>query len=388
MARKITVDEILDSKLGFSTKSFSESHSIYKVGNDNKPFSMGETVNALVTLRSDRTIMIAEAATLKADILSMKARGEDLDKIIDKINSAAKTVWETIKKLLLALLDLIKNFFRKFGSREKQLDKVIREIETILSSKYSRSQKERLKDTTFKLPPLGETGAMSGLLNRLSNLSIGDKIKEAGSKIAETNSAKKKEYIEAGEFQEVEDYNNMAEIMKVVKNAGDKFTSPTKESIINYLEIILPGSSSKDMDLKTFEDKLDGYKKDTKRGYNDTKKTLKEFGKKTEDVRGGEKAFGAAFGMLKEKLVGLKMMRQARIVETLKGLQKSLKTTLSNIKNGIGLDSEDAHLTQKIRVVIPKVSKGVSAMIKLVESFYAVTFKHVGMCIAVLRQFK
>ena len=388
MARKMTVDEILDSKLGYSTKSFSESHPIYKVGNDNKPFSMGETVNALVTLRSDRAIMIAEAATLKADILSMKARGEGLDKIIDKINDAAKTVWDTIKKLLLALLDLIKNFLRKFGSREKQLDKVIREIETLLSGKYSHSQKERLKDTTFKLPPLGETGAMSGLLNRLSRLSIGDKIIDAGDKINEINSANKNEYAEAGEFQEVEDYNSMAEIMKVVKNAGDKFSSPTKESIINYLEIILPGSSSKDMDLKTFEDKLDEYKKDTKRGYNDTKKTLKEYGKKTEDVRSGDRAFVVARRMLKERLAGLKMMRQARMVETLKGLQKSLKTTLSNIKNGIGLEAEDAHLTQKIRVVIPKVSKGVSAMIKLIESMYVVTFKHVGMCIAVLRQFK
>lgn len=65
---------------------------------------MGETINALVTIKSDRTIMIAEAASLKADILSMKARGEGLDKIMDKVQHAATTVWETIKKLLLAFL--------------------------------------------------------------------------------------------------------------------------------------------------------------------------------------------------------------------------------------------------------------------------------------------
>lgn len=152
--------------------------------------------------------------------------------------------------------------------------------------------------------------------------------------------------------------------------------------------MIVPGSSSKDMDLKTFENKLGEYKKDLKRGYNDTKKTLKEYGKKSEDVRGGNKAYIAAKEMLQEKLIGLKMMKKARIVESLKGFQKSLKTTLANIKNGINLDPDDAHLTQKIRVVIPKVSKGISAAIGLVESLYAVTFKHVGMCIAVLRQFK
>ena len=381
MAKRMTVDEILESKLGYNTKSFGESYSNRELGNDRKPFSMGETINALVTIKSDRTIMIAEAASLKADILSMKARGEGLDKIMDKVQHAATTVWETIKKLLLALLDLIKNFFRKFGSREKQLDKIIREIETVLNAKNSSRQRERLKETTFKLPPLGDTGAMSGLQRRLSELSIGDRIQAIGDRIQDNEDS-------GVEFQEVEEYNGMAEMMKKFKNAGEKFSSPTKESIIKYLEMIVPGSSSKDMDLKTFENKLGEYKKDLKRGYNDTKKTLKEYGKKSEDVRGGNKAYIAAKEMLQEKLIGLKMMKKARIVESLKGFQKSLKTTLANIKNGINLDSDDAHLTQKIRVVIPKVSKGISAAIGLVESLYAVTFKHVGMCIAVLRQFK
>ena len=385
MAKKMTVDEILESKLGYNTKSFGESYSNRELGNDRKPFSMGETINALVTIKSDRTIMIAEAASLKADILSMKARGEGLDKIMDKVQHAATTVWETIKKLLLALLDLIKNFFRKFGSREKQLDKVIREIETVLNAKNSSRQRERLKETTFKLPPLGDTGAMSGLLRRLSELSIGDRIQDAVSTAMSSGDNNEDSGVE---FQEVEEYNGMAEMMKTFKNAGEKFSSPTKESIIKYLEMIVPGSSSKDMDLKTFENKLGEYKKDLKRGYNDTKKTLKEYGKKSEDVRGGDKAYIAAKEMLQEKLIGLKMMKKARIVESLKGFQKSIKTILANIKNGINLDPDDAHLTQKIRVVIPKVSKGISAAIGLVESLYAVTFKHVGMCIAVLRQFK
>ena len=385
MAKKMTVDEILESKLGYNTKSFGESYSNRELGNDGKPFSMSETINALVTIKSDRTIMIAEAASLKADILSMKARGEGLDKIMDKVQHAATTVWETIKKLLLALLDLIKNFLRKFGSREKQLDKIIREIETVLNAKNSSRQRERLKETTFKLPPLGDTGAMSGLLRRLSELSIGDRIQGAVSTAMSSGDNNEDSGVE---FQEVEGYNRMAEMMKTFKNAGEKFSSPTKEGIIKYLEMIVPGSSSKDMDLKTFENKLGEYKKDLKRGYNDTKKTLKEYGKKSEDVRGGDKAYIAAKEMLQEKLIGLKMMKKARIVESLKGFQKSLKTTLANIKNGINLDPDDAHLTQKIRVVIPKVSKGISAAIGLVESLYAVTFKHVGMCIAVLRQFK
>ena len=118
---KMTIDTLLAQTLGFNTKSFSESSGMRSKGrlSDGKPYSYGETVRALVTIKSDKYAMIAEAATLKADLVTMQAFKEGSSKIIEKAKGAAKGVWETIKKLIGALLDLIKNFLRKFGSREK-----------------------------------------------------------------------------------------------------------------------------------------------------------------------------------------------------------------------------------------------------------------------------
>ena len=350
MAKKriLTVDEILDRKLGYSTKSFGESYS-GRVGSDGKPFSIGETVNALVTLRSDRYKMIAEASKWKADVLTMRARGEDAGSIIDKVKDAAKGVWETIKKLIMALVDLIKNFFRKFGSREKQLDKVIREIENILAKKYSAEKGDRLKDKTFKLPV--EKGEL--------------------------------ERIYAREQREIGDANGTLE--KFV-NASTEFTSPTKEGIIKFLETLIKGSSSKDMDLKAFEEKLGDEVDDSKVELKYSKKSSKDIGNATEDVAGKD-AYDAAKQILQSSLADIKAWRDAKDVDTLKSLQRGLKNTLSTIKNGIGLDAEDSHLSQKVRVTIPKASKIISRRIAFREQIYSREFKRVVLAIAAMRAF-
>ena len=95
---KMTIDMLLEQTLGYNTKSFSESSRMRSKGrlSDGKPYSYGETVRALVTIKSDKYAMIAEAATLKADLVTMKAFKEDSSKIIEKAKGAAKGVWETI----------------------------------------------------------------------------------------------------------------------------------------------------------------------------------------------------------------------------------------------------------------------------------------------------
>ena len=76
---KMTIDTLLTQTLGFNTKSFSESSGMSKRRlSDGKPYSYGETVRALVTINSDKYAMIAEAATLKADLVTMKAFKEEL----------------------------------------------------------------------------------------------------------------------------------------------------------------------------------------------------------------------------------------------------------------------------------------------------------------------
>ena len=76
---KMTIDTLLAQTLGFNTKSFSESSGMRgKRLSDGKPYSYGETVRALVTINSDKYAMIAEAATLKADLVTMKAFKEEL----------------------------------------------------------------------------------------------------------------------------------------------------------------------------------------------------------------------------------------------------------------------------------------------------------------------
>ena len=145
---KMTIDTLLAQTLGFNTKSFSESSRMRSKRrlSDGKPYSYGETIRALVTINSDKYAMIAEAATLKADLVTMKAFKEDSSKIIEKAKGAAKGVWETIKKLIGALLDLIKNFLRKFGSREKQLDAIIKGAEAVLARKLDTAKSDKLKD--------------------------------------------------------------------------------------------------------------------------------------------------------------------------------------------------------------------------------------------------
>ena len=346
--RSLTVDEILSSKLGYNTKSFGESYR-GKIGSDGKPFSIGETVNALVTLRSDKYVMIAEASSWKADLLTMKARGEDAGSIMDKVKDAAKGVWETIKKLIMALVDLIKNFLRKFGSREKQLDKIIREIENLLAKKYSAEKGERLKDKTFKLPV--EKGEL--------------------------------EKIYAREKREIGDANGTLE--KFV-NASTEFTSPTKEGIVKFLETLIKGSSSKDMDLKAFEEKLGDEVYDSKVELKYSKKSSKDIGNATEDVA-GKNAYDTAKQILEASLSDIKAWRDAKDVDTLKSLQRGLKNTLSTIKNGIGLVPEDSHLSQKVRVIIPKASKIISRRIAFREQIYAREFKRVGLAIVAMRAF-
>ena len=98
---KMTIDTLLEQTLGFNTKSFSESSGMRSKGrlSDGKPYSYGETVRALVTINSDKYAMIAEAATLKADLVTMKAFKEDSSKIIEKAKGAAKERQDGTRKI-------------------------------------------------------------------------------------------------------------------------------------------------------------------------------------------------------------------------------------------------------------------------------------------------
>ena len=352
---KMTIDTLLAQTLGFNTKSFSESS---RMGSkrrlsDGKPYSYGETVRALVTINSDKYAMIAEAATLKADLVTMKAFKEDSSKIIEKAKGAAKGVWETIKKLIGALLDLIKNFLRKFGSREKQLDAIIKGAEAVLARKLDTAKSDKLKDKKFKVPMyLGTVAPKGGAAELKANLG------GTGSRAL----------------------NNFI-------TASSKFTSATKDGLTEFLNALIPGAASADLDLKAFEDKLASTLTDIKATSKATVKSTKDELKDRVVELAGTAAYEKAKAVLEATLENMKRFREAKPIDQMIKLQKALSDILATIKKGITLDPSDAHLSQKVRVAIPKVTNAITKAVSSIEAEYGRAFKVMGITTGVVTAF-
>ena len=351
---KMTIDTLIAQTLGFNTESFSESFRM-RGGrfSDGKPYSYGETVRALVTINSDKYAMIAEAATLKADLVTMKAFKEDSSKIIEKAKGAAKGVWETIKKLIGALLDLIKNFLRKFGSREKQLDAIIKGAEAVLARKLDTAKSDKLKDKKFKIPLyLGTVAAKGGAAELKADL-------------AGTGSRALNNFI----------------------TAASKFTAATKDGLTEFLDALIPGAASADLDLKAFEDKLGLTLKNIKETSKATIKSTKDDLKVKVVELTGTAAYEKAKGILEAILESMKRFREAKPIDQMIKLQKALSEMLTTIKKGITLDPSDAHLSQKVRVAIPKVTNAITKAVSSIEAEYGAAFKAMGITTGVVTAF-
>ena len=352
---KMTIDTLLAQTLGFNTKSFSESSGMRSKRrlSDGKPYSYGETVRALVTIKSDKYAMIAEAATLKADLVTMKAFKEDSSKIIEKAKGAAKGVWETIKKLIGALLDLIKNFLRKFGSREKQLDAIIKGAEAVLARKLDTAKSDKLKDKKFKIPLHDGTVEPKGGAAELK------------SNLGGTGSRALNNFIAA----------------------SSKFTAATKDGLTEFLNTLIPGAASADLDLKAFEDKIGDTLKDIKATSKIAVKSTKDELKDKMVERAGTAAYTKAKGVLEATLESMKRFREAKPIDQMIKLQKALSDMLATIKKGITLDPSDAHLSQKVRVAIPKVTNAITKAVSSIEAEYGRAFKVVGITSGVVTAF-
>ena len=352
---KMTIDTLLAQTLGFNTKSFSESSGMRSKRrlSDGKPYSYGETIRALVTINSDKYAMIAEAATLKADLVTMKAFKEDSSKIIEKAKGAAKGVWETIKKLIGALLDLIKNFLRKFGSREKQLDAIIKGAEAVLARKLDTAKSDKLKDKKFKIP------LYAGIV-------------EARGGAPELN---------------VEGDGTGTRALNNFIAASSKFTAATKDGLTEFLNALIPGAASADLDLKAFEDKLGLTLKDIKATSKATVKSIKAGLKEKVVELTGTAAYEKARDTLEEILETMKRFREAKPIDQMIKLQKALGDMLSTIKKGITLDPSDAHLSQKVRVAIPKVTNAITKAVSSLEAEYGRAFKIMGITTGVVTAF-
>ena len=352
---KMTIDTLLAQTLGFNTKSFSESSGMRNKGrlSDGKPYSYGETVRALVTINSDKYAMIAEAATLKADLVTMKAFKEDSSKIREKAKGAAKGVWETIKKLIGALIDLIKNFLRKFGSREKQLDAIIKGVEAVLARRLDTAKSDKLKDKKYKLPLNDGTVEPKGGAAELK------------ANLGGTGSRALDRFIVA----------------------SSKFTAATKYGLTEFLNTLIPGAASAGLDLKTFEDKLGSTLTDIKATSKATVKSTKDELKDKVVELAGTEAYNKAKAVLEATLESMKRFREAKPIDQMKKLQKALRDMLDTIKKGITLDPSDAHLSQKVRVAIPKVTTAITKAVSSIEAEYARAFKVVGITTGVVTAF-
>ena len=154
MKKRISIDSLMNQTLGFNTKSFSESKTI----SVNKKFNYGELGNAMLTFKADKYAMIAEAATLKADLVTMKARGES--KVIDKVKSAGKAIIDAVIKLFQAFRDMIKNFLARHNDTQKRMhifakqllamDDKHRKNELLSSDKCKAAEKKGVKITVIK----------------------------------------------------------------------------------------------------------------------------------------------------------------------------------------------------------------------------------------------
>ena len=164
MKKRISIDTLMNQTLGFNTKSFSESKTTISL---NKKFNYGEVGNALLTFKSDKYAMIAEAATLKADLTMMRARGEN--SITDKIKNAGKAIVDAVIKLFQAFKDIVKNFLVKHNDSQKKMHMLAKELlvmedkhkdeELISWGKCKAAEKKGVKITV-----IGDTG-VNGKLN-------------------------------------------------------------------------------------------------------------------------------------------------------------------------------------------------------------------------------
>ncbi len=342
---KMTIDTLIAQTLGFNTESFSESFRM-RGGrlSDGKPYSYGETVRALVTIKSDKYVMIAEAATLKADLVTMKAFKEGSSAIIEKAKDAAKGVWETIKKLIGALIDLIKNFLRKFGSREKQLDAIIKGAEAVLARKFDTAKSDGAKNKKFKVPLSDGTDVDEAILNKTGIIALNKFIA-----------------------------------------ASSKFTEATKDGLTEFLDALIPGAASADLDIKEFEDKLGLTLKDIKKTTKSVVKSAKDNLKDDAVELTGTAAYEKAKAVLEATLENMRRFREAKPIDQMIKLQKALSKMLVTIKKGVTLDPSDAHLSQKVRVAIPTVTKAITKAVSSIESSYAIVFKVVGITTSVVK---
>ena len=71
----------------------------------------------------------------------------------------------------------------------------------------------------------------------------------------------------------------------------------------------------------------------------------------------------------------------------MKKLQKALRGMLDTIKKGITLDPSDAHLSQKVRVAIPKVTTAITKAVSSIEAEYGRVFKIMGITAGVVTAF-
>ena len=83
----------------------------------------------------------------------------------------------------------------------------------------------------------------------------------------------------------------------------------------------------------------------------------------------------------------MKRFREAKPIDQMIKLQKALGDMLSTIKKGITLDPSDAHLSQKVRVAIPTVTKAITKAVSSIEAEYGKAFKVMGITTGVVTAF-
>ena len=141
------------------------------------------------------------------------------------------------------------------------------------------------------------------------------------------------------------------------------------------------------MDVKAFEDKIGDTLKDIKATskvtVKDNKADVKE---KTEELV-GTKAYEKAKHVLEYTLESMKRLREAKPIDMMIKLQKSLNDILKTIKKGIPLEPSDTHLSQKVRVAIPKVTNALTKSVAIIEAEYGRAFKVMGITTGVVTAF-
>ena len=166
-----------------------------------------------------------------------------------------------------------------------------------------------------------------------------------------------------------------------------KFTSATKDGLTEFLNALIPGAASADLDLKAFEDKLGLTLKDIKATSKATVKSTKADLKDEVVELAGIAAYEKAKAVLEATLENMKRFREAKPIDQMINLQKALSKMLDTIKKGITLDPSDAHLSQKVRVAIPKVTTAITKAVSSIEAEYGRAFKSMGITTGVVTAF-